>query len=240
MKKIIVLTSLCIFTPLMHSQVDQAEKIIMTLSKSWDSNEGMIYLFDKTAKGWEQTVPSAVVHFGSAGLAWGVGLHSPESTFMQKKEGDIRSPAGIFTIGALYGLDPAPPRGVQYPYRRITEQTRCIDDAASAFYNTIVEEDSANSEWNSAEYMAKVRPDYKYVLIIGHNASNESGDGSCIFMHINNVPTTGCTSMDEPTMLTVLQWLDPEKRTVMVQLPASEYRRLRSAWKLPAIPERLP
>lgn len=240
MKKIILLASLCIFSPFVHSQFDRAEKIIVALSKDWNSNEGMIYLLDKTEKGWEQTVPSASVHFGSAGLAWGAGLHSPETTFVRKKEGDKRSPAGIFTIGALYGLDPTTPAGVRYPYIRISEQTRCIDDAASPYYNMILEEKSVNREWESAEHMAQVRPDYRYVLIIGHNAANESGKGSCIFMHINNVPTTGCTSMDESTMLDVLRWLDPKKRTIMVQLPVHEYRRLRTAWYLPAIPERMP
>ena len=88
--------------------------------------------------------------------------------------------------------------------------------------------------------MARVRPDYKYVLIINHNSMNATGNGSCIFLHINNVPTTGCTSMDETTMIELLRWLDPMKRTVIVQLPHPEYLRLRTAWGLPAIPENMP
>ncbi len=237
---ILLLISLFLFPLVSKTQVIQAEKIILSVSKDWKSNEGTLYLFEKTSTGWGKAIFSAGVHYGSEGMAWGTGLHPEEFNFDKKKEGDKRSPAGIFSIGTLYGLDPTPPKGVRYPYQQISDRTRCIDDAKSSFYNTIVEEDSANKQWKSSEHMAKVRPDYKYVLVINHNALNESGSGSCIFLHIVNVPTTGCTSMDETTMIELLRWLDPEKQTVIVQLPHPEYLRLRTAWGLPAIPESMP
>jgi L,D-peptidoglycan transpeptidase YkuD (ErfK/YbiS/YcfS/YnhG family) len=237
---ILLLTTLFIFPLVSKTQVFQADKIIVSVSKDWKSNEGRVYLFEKTGTGWGKAVFSAEVHYGSEGMAWGTGLHPNETNFDTKKEGDRRSPAGIFSIGTLYGLDPAPPRGVRYPYTQISEQTRCIDDAASPLYNRIVEEDSAKKQWKSAEHMVRVRPDYKYVLVINHNASNETGNGSCIFLHVNNIPTTGCTSMDESTMVELLRWLDPSKKAVLVQLPYPEYLRLRTAWGLPAIPESMP
>ena len=235
-----LLLALLLFPRITLTQVVHADKIIISISKDWKSNEGTLYLYEKTGTGWGKAVFSAAVHYGSEGMAWGTGLHPEENTFDKKKEGDRRSPAGIFSIGTLYGLDPAPPQGVRYPYVQISERTRCIDDAESPFYNTIVEEDSANEKWKSAEHMAKVRPDYKYVLIINHNSMNATGNGSCIFLHINNVPTTGCTSMDETTMIELLRWLDPMKRTVIVQLPHPEYLRLRTVWGLPALPESMP
>lgn len=239
MKNNIVFLTLFIAAAL-NAQVEQAEKLIVSISTDWNSNEGTLYLFDKTESGWQKTLLGASVHYGKAGLAWGVGLHNPQPEFEMKKEGDKRSPAGIFSIGAFYGLDTSAPEGVRYPYHQLNEKTRCIDDEGSSLYNTIVNHDSVPKDWKSAERMWYVRPDYKYVLVVDHNPGRKPGKGSCIFFHINNVPTTGCTSMDESTMLKLLRWLDPTKKTFIVQLPRNDYIRLQSDWKLPSLPSELP
>ena len=60
--------------------------------------------------------------------------------------------------------------------------------------------------------------------------------GSCIFAHLWKTPdtaTAGCTAMAPATMDAVLAWLDPAQRPVFVLLPASEYRALQAAWRLP-------
>ncbi len=215
------------------SQIGRAQKLVIALSAHWNSTSGEMYLMDKIGSRWIQNGTPTPVSFGRKGLAWGNGLHkNPEGEY-RKHEGDERSPAGIFTFGSLYGLDSLPPAGVVYPYKQLTPLTRCVDDSVSKAYNQVVEEDSSTKDWSSAERMQHADPDYKYVLIVEHNADRTPGNGSCIFFHINKCPTSGCTSMDEQNMVPFLQWLDPETTTLLIQLPQKEYSKFHLEWHLP-------
>ncbi|MEW5799370.1 MAG: L,D-transpeptidase family protein [Bacteroidota bacterium] len=234
MKKFLVVTALAIFQTL-FAQVETAQKLIVAIAPGWNDSTGTLYLFDRSPAGWKKHRSTWNVSFGRAGLGWGIGLHTIPGGEYQKTEGDRRSPAGIFELGPLYGLDSSVPEGVRYPYQQITARTRCVDDSVSRLYNQIVEEDFSTKDWSSDEEMERVDPDYKYVLVVKHNPANEKGKGSCIFLHIVNTPTTGCTAMNEEDMLTLLRWLDPTKKTLVVQLPHAVYHSMRTAWKLPPL-----
>jgi len=221
---------------MIHAQATTAQKILVSVTDDWNSNKATLYLFDKTNDGWKKHRLEFSVSIGRNGLAWGEGVYPAQNGEYIKKEGDNRSPAGMFELDTLfYGLSEKAPGGVRYPYLPLTKLTRCVDDEKSVIYNSIIEEDSLKKDWNSAERMGYVDPDYKYVLVVKHNPKREQGKGSCIFIHTVNVPTSGCTSMDEEDMLTLLRWLDPKKKTVLVQLPHSEYHRLRAEWNLPKL-----
>ena len=47
--------------------------------------------------------------------------------------------------------------------------------------------------------------------------------------------TAGCTAMDETALKAVMQWLDPTKAPVLVQLPTTALAALRTAWALPEL-----
>jgi zinc D-Ala-D-Ala dipeptidase len=217
------------------SQIETADKIVITIGSEWESNGGTMYMFDRKGNGWSEYDEPFSVSFGKNGMAWDDKNNDYVNNDNIKKEGDDKSPAGIFAFGALYGFESIPPAGVLYPYHQITPQTKCIDDGSSKLYNQVTEEDSLTKDWKSDEEMHKIYPDYKYVLIVEHNKENVPGNGSCIFFHINNIPTTGCTSMDEDSMLKFLRWLDPGKKVMLIQLPRSEYDRLRVKMKLPSL-----
>ncbi|MFZ4621643.1 MAG: L,D-transpeptidase family protein [Bacteroidota bacterium] len=237
MKKILHIALVAVmFTMLSHAQLTSAQKLIITVTDDWNSNKGTMYLFDKTKQGWKKQRGEISVSIGENGLGWGIGLNSAQPGGYVKKEGDRRSPAGIFELDSLfYGLGPTAPEDVRFPYLPLTSRSVCVDDTASVNYNRVFEGDTSKKDWSSAEHMDRVDPDYKYVLVIRHNAQREKGKGSCIFIHINNVPTSGCTSMDEEDMLTVLRWLDTKRKTLVIQLPHSEYHRLKSEWNLPML-----
>jgi L,D-peptidoglycan transpeptidase YkuD (ErfK/YbiS/YcfS/YnhG family) len=234
MKKYLLVFGLFLFQSL-AAQLQTAQKLIVAVAENWNDSTGKMYLFDKSSAGWETFGTSWNVSFGRNGLAWGEGLHNNPDGELMKSEGDQRSPAGIFELGALYGLADTAPEGIRYPYQKITSRTRCVDDMQSKLYNMIIEEDSSAKDWSSDEEMGRIDPDYQFVLVVKHNPQNESGKGSCIFLHINNIPTSGCTAMDEENMLTLLRWLDPKKRTLVIQLPRAVYHSMRSVWKLPPL-----
>jgi D-alanyl-D-alanine dipeptidase len=117
--------------------------------------------------------------------------------------------------------------------------TDCVDDTTSAHYNTVVDRSRiARVDWNSAEHMREVAQ-YEIGVIVGYNAAPPlRGRGSCIFLHIWAGPdshTAGCTAFDEARLRDVIEWLDADRRPLLVQLTATEYERLRGAWRLPAL-----
>lgn len=232
---LILITLFVMLTGAARAQVN-AERLIVTVVDDWNSNSGTVMLFERSNGSWKKLPLQFSVMIGEKGLGWGTGVHPDQTGEYMKLEGDKRSPAGIFELDTvMYGLAPDAPEGVRIAYRQMTAMTRCIDDTASVHYNRIVEEGSVEKDWNSAERMQRVDPDYKYVLNVRNNAGQRKGKGSCIFFHINKMPTSGCTSMDEEDMVTLLQWLDPRQRTAVVQLPHTEYQRLQHAWDLPKL-----
>ena len=72
--------------------------------------DARVFLYDKTGEAWRLKKEMQAV-LGEKGMAWGIGLHPEVREKPQKAEGDMRSPAGVFSLGAAYGYDPAPPRG---------------------------------------------------------------------------------------------------------------------------------
>jgi D-alanyl-D-alanine dipeptidase len=234
MKKSLPLFFTLFFVQLIFPQLNGVQKLIVTVTDEWNSNKATVYLFDRSKDSWKKQRLEFTVSIGENGLGWGTGLHPQQQGEYVKQEGDKRSPAGIFELDSiLYGLSSTAPEGVRIPYRQITSDTRCIDDTASRLYNTIVEEGTVVKDWDSAEEMGKVDPDYTYVLAVRNNTGAVKGKGSCIFFHINNVPTSGCTAMNEEDMMTLLHWLDPKRKTAVVQLPHEEYHRFRREWNLP-------
>ena len=160
-----------------------------------------------------------------------------------KKEGDGRSPAGVFRIGTAFGY--APSAQTAMPYAAMTESDYCIDVNASPLYNRIVDAKVVGKDaiTGSTEPMRRdihVNGDQRYKLgfVIEHNAEGTAAAGSCIFAHLWKAagePTSGCTAMDETAMRSLLAWLRPERRPVFVLLPEPEYLRVGNDWRLPAV-----
>jgi D-alanyl-D-alanine dipeptidase len=129
------------------------------------------------------------------------------------------------------------------PYLSLAKSVECVDDTNSKFYNQIVDRDQVAPDWNSSEHM--LRPDelYRLGLVINHNARpSQPGGGSCIFMHIWLGPgrgTVGCTAMPAERLESILAWLNPVKKPLLVQLPVAQYQRLQKAWKLPTLSQAL-
>ncbi|HET9454226.1 MAG TPA: hypothetical protein VFO66_08090, partial [Gemmatimonadaceae bacterium] len=174
---------------------------------------------------------------GRTGLAWGVGFDRPGP---RKVEGDGRAPAGVFPFETAFGFAPADSmRWLHLPYLPLTPNTECVDDTASAHYNTVLERDAVQAvDWTSSERMRRI-PQYRLGLLVGYNTSPRvKGRGSCIFFHIwegPRSPTVGCTALDATALTTIMGWLDPRARPVVVQLPAAVLQEVREEWGLPAL-----
>ena len=206
-------------------------QLLVVVTPDWDATNGTMQRYEQRWRRWRAVGDPINVVIGRTGLAWGRGLHSPMNG-PQKHEGDGKSPAGIYTLGSAFGFEPS--AQWKLPYVPLRETTECVDDAASAFYNQVVERTAA-SDWKSSEKMRSVLQ-YKWGVVVNHNTPAFAGAGSCIFLHIWKGPqstTAGCTAMAEDDLVTLLQWLDPGRSPRIVQLPRAEYDRLRRPWSLP-------
>lgn len=151
---------------------------------------------------------------GKKGSAWGLGAALPMPPgYREKREGDGRSPAGVFAIPAAFGTASRAPSGVTLPWLECTPTLRGVDDPASRYYNRIVDEAAVpDKDWTSAETMRRADGLYDWGAIIDHNAAALPGAGSCIFLHIWKGPnqgTAGCTALDRAHVEYIIRWLRP-------------------------------
>lgn len=217
-----------------------ASQMILVTSADWNADRGRLRRYERDADGWHAAGDGIEVALGRNGSAWGVGLHEAQAG-PRKREGDGRSPAGVFALGSAFGY--AASSRTAWPYAAMSDAHWCVDVDGSPLYNRIVDarETGAAAVAGSSEPMrrdlhAEGDPRYELGLVIQHNPRDIRGAGSCIFAHLWRRPdeaTSGCTAMARSGMQALLAWLRPEREPVFVLLPQTEYARLRERWQLP-------
>lgn len=220
---------------------DAGQMVLVTVP-DWNTIEGMLHTYERDHGGaWHEVGTARPVVIGQSGAAWGIGLNPAQHDGPQKREGDGRSPAGVFRIGTTFGY--AAHAGTAMPYLALTATDYCMDVSGTPLYNRIADAAKVGDAAlkGSSEPMRRdlhVHGDQAYRLgfVIEHNPHGVAHGGSCIFAHLWSSPTTGttgCTAMTPGTMQGLLAWLKPQEHPVFVLLPQDEYARLRHAWQLP-------
>ncbi|TFH28546.1 MAG: hypothetical protein E4H00_08600 [Myxococcales bacterium] len=215
-------------------------QLVTVITEAWNRFPAVLRRYERApGASWRPVGAPIDVVIGREGYAWGRGLHGQETPPGRagpiKREGDGRSPAGVFGIGTTYGYD-ATRADLALPYVQATPALRCVDDPKSRHYNRVVSTADTVVDWNSAEHMRRQDELYAIAIVVEHNApQTEPGAGSCIFMHVWRGPDsgmTGCTAMPLGELETLADWLKPNV-AVLVALPRGEYDALRGPWQLP-------
>jgi L,D-peptidoglycan transpeptidase YkuD (ErfK/YbiS/YcfS/YnhG family) len=134
----------------------------------------------------------------------------------EKREGDGRTPSGIFSLHRTFGY--AATTKTKMPYRQVLADDLWIDDINAADYNLWVKK----NETRAVSYEKMKREDdlYKYGIVIEYNTGPIiKGHGSAIFLHIwrgQNVATEGCVAVSEDDILRIMRWLDPEAKPLII------------------------
>jgi D-alanyl-D-alanine dipeptidase len=230
----------------------QSTQMILVTSSDWNAVGGRLqrYQRDISRDMWRPVgVPISVV-VGKNGMGWGLGIIATNDAKVRKtsdpvkKEGDGKSPAGVFALGAAFGYASQPLRGSKMPYLNLTPSIECVDDSGSKYYNQVIDRSAVTPDWDSSEHMRSVGEAYRWGIVIDHNGAVTipntnppvARGGSCVFLHIWGGPklgTAGCTAMSENDLEVMLAWLDPKRKPLLVQMPAAEYERLAHHWGLP-------
>jgi hypothetical protein len=222
-------------------------ELIVVTTADWNAVDGHLQRYERgrVRDDWKAVGEPIPIVVGKTGLAWGIGAVALESfrsaSDPVKQEGDGKAPAGVFALGTAFGFAPQPLPGSKMPYLILTPSIECVDDAASKFYNRVADRSAVTPDWNSSEHMRNVDL-YRWGIVVGHNGGDNSkpatpGGGSCIFLHIwrgASQGTVGCTAMPQSELESLMTWLDPARKPLLVQMPSSVYGRLMKDWKLPA------
>ena len=139
---------------------------------------------------------------GYRGVAWAHAFRAFAAKGEPVKvDGDLRVPAGVFSVGRSFGFAPSRRPG----YLRLTKGTVCVDDPRSPAYNTVTSR--AKVGWRvHGENMWRVRQ-YRQGLLVDYPTNRAARAGSCIFIHLwlkGATGTHGCVALPAPR-LTAMQ-----------------------------------
>jgi L,D-peptidoglycan transpeptidase YkuD (ErfK/YbiS/YcfS/YnhG family) len=228
-------------TKVEQSPLATAGQVVLVTSPDWNAPGGTLRTFERTEAGWREVGQARKVTLGRAGSAWGIGLHAPQLDGPRKREGDGRSPAGIFLVGEAFGYPEHVDTGLDY--HPMDAGDWCVDVSGSLYYNRIVNVAKVGGhavEGSSEPMRRDLHADgdqrYRIGFVVEHNAAGADRGGSCIFAHVWKSPddaTAGCTAMSDANMQQLLGWLDRRRNPMFILLPEDAYAQLRAEWMLP-------
>ncbi len=149
---------------------------------------------ERVDDGYVQVLGPFAARVGRNGVA-GRGL---------KREGDGRTPSGVFALGSGFGTRKNPGLADSFGWFTVGRTDVWVDDPTSRFYNTH-QVRPANGRWRSAEKL-QIKP-YRAAQVIGYNEARIAGRGSAIFLHVGTGrPTAGCVSLRVDHLQAVMRW----------------------------------
>jgi len=180
------------------ADVGSATQAVVVTAPEYGATTATLTAYEREAAGWRVVFGPWAARVGSRGMA-------PEGA---KREGDGRTPSGVFGFDFFFGVAPDP--GVRFPYRSITQAAVWDDDPASPLYNQWVDLGSQSAGVDPEPMYT--RPAYDHGAVIAYNTTRTPGLGSAIFLHVSTGgPTAGCVSLPADQLVQVLRWLDPAR-----------------------------
>ena len=179
-------------------EMADAKQLVVVDAPSMDGPKATIRTYQRpdVSSPWMPTGKARPAVVGAKGVAWGWGFHdAAKHGEPLKVEGDKRTPAGIFPLGATFGFEPRPAA------RHMTlapGKHLCVDDVKSPHYSRIVTAEIAGGG-TSGEKMWEIEV-YKRGIVVDYKTDRVARAGSCIFVHIWAGPdqgTSGCVAAHE-------------------------------------------
>ena len=183
-----------------ENEIGQSTQLILVRERRGLSSPGyFVYAVEKKHDHWEWVSGPMEATIGRNGFAL------PG----EKREGDGKTPSGIFSLKRTFGYDKTVK--TKMSYRQAMEEDLWVDDPNAPDYNQWVKQ----GETGAASYEKMKREDgqYKYGIVIEYNTDPViKGHGSAIFFHVwkgKDFPTAGCVAVSEEDIIKIFEWLDP-------------------------------
>jgi L,D-peptidoglycan transpeptidase YkuD (ErfK/YbiS/YcfS/YnhG family) len=187
------------------SDIDQSGQLIFVVNRDPRSYRARMYTLERIQGQWRRAFKTIDATIGSRGFAF------PG----KKREGDRRTPTGIYSLGTAFGYRPTISTGLNY--RMVTKSDFWVDDVNSDQYNTWVR---LKPRASSYERLRREDNQYKYGIVVEYNTDPiVRGKGSAIFVHVfrdPNSPTAGCIAIAERDIIEILRWLDKRRKPLII------------------------
>lgn len=145
-------------------------------------------------------------------------IYGRNGSTADKKEGDGKTPQGVYSFTMAFGLKEDPTSIL--PYHKIIKGDFWVDDSSSLYYNKLVNLNTTKQAWNSAEDMISQAPYYNYGLALNYNPDCVPGKGSAIFLHCTGTKidagSAGCIRIPEERMKQLIQSVGETARIIIV------------------------
>ena len=211
----------------------QAKRLVLVATQSMDTALAMLQRFTRRSADmpWKRVGAAEPAVIGKAGLGWGYPfLDVKDGEEPEKVEGDNRTPAGFFRIGASFGFAPSSRRG----YIELKSgETVCVEDPSSPFYNTITKRSDIGAV--QADDMRSSAL-YRSGLFVDYPSDRATQRGSCIFIHIWSAPdtgTAGCVGLPEARVEALQDF--SRAGAVIAILPATAFDRFPGCLPTPTV-----
>ena len=189
------------------NSIGQSSQIILLRNSSFlFFTKTTLYTLEKHNDKWQEAFEPFDAVIGRNGFA-------PTG---EKREGDGKTPSGIYPLKMAFGYNPT--MKTRMPYRQALANDIWIDDQNAEDYNLWVKK----SETRATSYEMMKRDDdlYKYGIVIEYNTDPViKGNGSAIFLHVwkgEGIPTAGCVAISEENIIKILGWLDPAASPLII------------------------
>jgi L,D-peptidoglycan transpeptidase YkuD (ErfK/YbiS/YcfS/YnhG family) len=188
-----------LLTPYENRIGQSTQMILVRERRGLFSSRYFVYAAEKKHDDWKRVSGPMEAAIGKNGFAL------PG----EKREGDGKTPSGIFSLKRTFGYDKTVK--TKMSYRQASEEDLWVDDPNAPDYNQWVKQ----GETGAASYEKMKREDgqYKYGIVIEYNTDPViKGHGSAIFFHVwkgKDFPTAGCVAVSEEDIIKIFGWLDP-------------------------------
>ena len=185
-------------------EADTAKQLFVVAA--YEGTTAWISMHEKDKSGKWQMIMSTPGFIGKNGLG-------------KTKEGDAKTPIGVFHFTKAFGIAPDP--GCKLPYTQVDDSHYWVGDSASARYNQFVStRDAADFDTKESEHIVEYVQPYQYCMNISYNEEGKPGLGSAIFLHCYGTKpyTGGCVAIPEADMKRFLTLVQPDCRIAIAAI----------------------
>lgn len=160
-----------------------------------DGSKALFTYFKKENEAWRR-VFSCTANIGKSGVG-------------KEKEGDMKTPLGVFSLSTPFGILPDPslndPCGRKVKnYLQLTEDHYWCGQSGP-YYNQLIDNRNPPEGYTpngEDEHLIRYSPSYNYSMFIDYNREGRAHLGSCIFLHCTSKSphTAGCVAIEERLM----------------------------------------